>query len=347
MARRSVGAIVVPLRRRPPSGIFRRVRTLGVLLALALSLPRVALAQDAIALTWTAPATCPTRADVVASAIRLRPALASARSDLRAVAVVTPAPRSRWRVRVRTEAGAEVGERVLEARTCAQLGEATAVVLALAFDALPDAPPPRERPALPDSVEQIDDPEAAPFRQPVAPPPPAPRVRTRYDLGLHSTVDPLTFSALALHVGLHGALSRGVLRAELGLAWQLPTTAEGTRAGTGTEVMAATITARGCVMRAREVVSLGLCATFVGGAMWATAFGLQRNDTALRPWASAGGGGVLRVAVARGRVAALLHVDAVAHLTRPRFVVEGTTRDAGAIPALGLLAGLGVEVRLP
>ncbi len=323
------------------------MRTSGVLLALALSLPRVAWAQDALDLTWTSPAGCPTRGDVVALATRLRPALDRDHSDLHVEATVTTAPRSRWRVRVRTEAGGEVGVRVLEARTCAQLGEATAVVLALAFDTLPDAPPPRTRPTLPDSVEQIDDPEAAPFRRPVMPLPLPPRGRTRFDLGLHATVDPLTFSALAVHVGLHGALSRGMLRAELGLAWQLPTTADGTRAGTGAEVMAATVTARGCLMRAREVVSVGLCATFVGGTMWATAFGLQRNDTALVPWASAGGGAVLRVAVARGRVAGLLHVDGVAHLTRPTFVVQGRTDDAGAIPALGLLAGLGVEVRWP
>ncbi len=322
------------------------MRTSGVLLALALSFPRVAQAQDALDLNWTAPAGCPTRGDVVAIATRLRPALDVDHSDLRTDATVTPAPRSRWRVRIRTEAGAGVGVRVLEARTCAQLAEATAVVIALAFDTLPDAPPPRVRAALPESVEQIDDPEAAPFRRPVVRPPPPPRIPTRFDLGLGATVDPLTLSALAVHVGLHGALSRGVLRAELGLAWQLPTTADGTRAGTGAEVMAATVTARVCAMRAREVVSFGLCATFVGGAMWATAFGLQRNDDSLWPWASAGGGGVLRVAAARGRVAAVVHLDSVAHLTRPRLVVEGTGV-VGEIPTWGLLAGLGVEVRLP
>lgn len=327
------------------------MRTPGVFVALALSLPRLALAQDAVALTWTAPDGCPARADVVASATRLRPALATARSDFRAAATVSPAPRGRWRVRVRTEAGAEAGVRVLEARTCAQLGEATAVVLALAFDALPDAPPPPDRPTLPETVEQIDDPEAAPFRRPVVvPPPPPPRMRTRYDLGLHAAVDPWTLGTIAVHVGLHGALSRGLLRVELGLAWQLPATLDGPRAGTGAEVMAATLTARGCVMRAREVVSLGLCGTFTGGAMWAAAFGLQqRNDTAFWPWASVGGGGVARVAFARGRVAAVAHVDLLAHLARPTLQVEGMEgiRALREIPGWGFLGGLGVEVRLP
>lgn len=320
------------------------MRTPGALLALALALPRVAAAQGAPVLAWTAPATCPTGDVVLSRVAALRPGFALDRSTLRATATVTPAPRGRWRVRVRTAVSDDVGERVLEARTCAQLAEATAVVLALALDAAPEAPPLAVRPSLPESVEQIDDPEAPP--RPPPPPPPPPPVRTRVDLGLDGTVDPVALGGPAVLVGLHAALSRGAFRGELALAPMLPARLDGPRTGTGADLLAASATLRGCAVRARAVVSLGLCATVVGGAVWATAFGFQRNDATAWPWLAAGGGALVRVAIPRTPIAAVVRVEGVAHLTRPRLVLEGGAVVA-EVPAWGLLAGLGLEMRLP
>lgn len=322
------------------------MRTSGVVIALALNLlPRSALAQDALAFTWSAPSACPSRDEVVARIARLRPNLTRAASGLRATATVTPAPRGRWRVRLRTEVHGDVGERSLEGRTCALIADATAVVLALASDALPDAPPATDHPTLPESVVQIDDPESALPRPVVASPPPAPP-RRQVDLGLDVAVDPLAFAGAAIALAVHGALELGSLRVELALAQQLPTTLAGARAGTGADVLATTLTARACAMRARPVLSLGLCAAATGGVMWATAFGLQRNDVAVWPWAAAGGGGVLRVGPRAGRLAVIARVEAVANLTRPRFVVEGVGV-AGEVAPLALWTSLGVEMRWP
>jgi hypothetical protein len=321
------------------------VRTLGAVVALALwCVPRTSRAQEGVAFTWSAPAACPTRDEVLDRALRLRPTLARGGVALRATATVTPAARGRWRVRVRTEAGGAAGERSLEGRTCALLADATAVVLALAYDALPSAPPAADHPALPESVEQVDDPESALPRPVVIPPPPA-APRRWYDLGLGVAVDPLSFASPAVSIGVHGALDRGALRVELALAQTLPTTLAGARAGTGAELLAATLTARACVMRVRPV-ALGLCGVGTVGVMWGAAFGLQRNDTAAWPWAAAGGGAALRVGPRGGRFAAIAHLEAVAHLTRPRFVVEGVGV-TGEVPAVALVAALGVEARWP
>lgn len=321
------------------------MRTSGVVIALALCLlPRAALAQDALALDWSAPPSCPSRDEVVARVARLRPNLTRASSGLRATATVTPAPRGRWRVRLRTEVHGDVGERSLEGRTCALIADATAVVLALASDALPDAPPPAHLPALPESVVQLDDPESA--RPPPALPPPLPPPRRLLALGLDVAVDPMAFAVAALALGLHGALELGALRVELALAQQLPSTLSGARQDTGADVLATTLSARACAMRARPTVSIGLCASATGGVMWAAAFGLQRNDVAAWPWAAAGGGAALRVGPGRGRIAVIARVEALANITRPRFVVEGVGV-AGEVSALALWTSLGVEMRWP
>lgn len=322
------------------------MRTPGVVIALSLSLlPRPSRAQDALALTWSAPPSCPSRDEVVARIARLRPNLTRAASALHATATVTPAPRGRWRVRLRTEVHGDVGERSLEGRTCALIADATAVVLALASDALPDAPPAADHPTLPESVVQVDDPESA-WPRPVVPPPPPAAPGRQLDLGFDLALDPLAFAGAAFALAVHGALERGALRVELALAQQLPTTLDGARAGTGAEVLSTTLTARACAMRARPVVSLGLCAAATGGVMWATAFGLQRNDVAAWPWAAAGGGAVLRVGPGRGRLAVIARVEALANLTRPRFVVEGVGV-AGEVAPLALWTSLGVEIRWP
>ena len=244
------------------------MRTSGVVIALTLCLlPRAALAQDALALVWSAPPSCPSRDEVVARVARLRPNLTRAASGLRATATVTPAPRGRWRVRLRTEVHGDVGERSLEGRTCALIADATAVVLALASDALPDAPPAADHPTLPESVVQLDDPESA-LPRPVVPPPPPSSPRRQLALGLDVAVDPIAFAGAAIALGLRGAFELGALRVELALAQQLPTTLSGAREGTGADVLATTLTARACAMRARTMVSVRLSGE---GAVEATA----------------------------------------------------------------------------
>ena len=244
-----------------------------------------------------------------------------------------------------TEVNGDGGDRTLEGRTCALVAEATAVVLALASDALPDAAPVVDRPALPESVVQVDDPESALPRPALVPRPPAPAPRW-VDLGLDAMVDALAFAGPAVSLGVHGALDRGALRLELGLAQQLPTTLDGARPGTGADVLATTLSARACAMRVRPVLALGLCAAATGGVMWATAFGLQRNDTAAWPWATAGAGAALRVGPGGGRFAVIAHVEGVANLTRPRFVVEGVGV-TGEVVSFGLVTSLGLEARWP
>ena len=324
---------------------FGLVRISGVVIVFALwFLPRTARAQDALALAWSAPPGCPSRDEVVARVARLRPNLTRAASGLRATATVTPAARGRWQVRLRTEVHGDVGERALEGRTCALIADATAVVLALASDALPDGAPASDHPTLPESVVQVDDPESA-RPLPAAPPPPAPPSQ-HLVLGIDAAVDPLAFAGAAVALAVHGALERGALRVELALSQQLPATLAGARAGTGAEVLATTLTARACAVRARPVVSVGLCATATGGVMWATAFGLQRNDVAAWPWAAAGGGAALRVGARAGRIAVIARVEALANLTRPRFVVEGVGA-AGEVAPVALWTSLGAEMRWP
>lgn len=315
------------------AGTLRAVPRPGrwcLLAALALA-PAAASAQDLpVALTWRAPPTCPAREVVLTRVGQLRAAQASPRLD--ATATVTRRPDARWRVRIETPSGV----RVLQARDCAQLAEATAVVLALALDDL--APTPvlaAARPTLPASVEQVSDVERPPALRPAPPPPrPAP-VALRAALVAGVGFDARALPGGAWSAGLAAVWTLDALRVEIS-----PSVAGsvGDGAFDGLRLTAMT---RACVVSG-GVARLGLCAAFVGGWLRVRARDVDLAADGNAPWAAFGASLLARLG--GPRVAAVVTLDAFAPVARPRFVVRGG--DAWEVPAFTVALGLGAELTL-
>lgn len=177
--------------------------------------------------TWTAPDTCPTRAEVAEQLSRAVDSGGKELPPLRARAVVTHEGAA-WRLELETELDGRRGTRLLEADSCEGLARAATLVMALTLgeglarrqaeeEARAASPPPRP-PA----------PAPAPLPPPKpAPPPPAPaRSETRglaaFSLGLGS--DPLGELTPTAQLGL--AYQPGIVRLAVSFGAGLPQTSD-------------------------------------------------------------------------------------------------------------------------
>lgn len=110
------------------------MRVVGIaLVALAAFVARPASADEPLRLAWRAPAGCPSSETVRAAALRGAPGGASVPIEAEATVERRERAGARWVVTLRTQRADARGERILEADTCAALGDATAVILALAL----------------------------------------------------------------------------------------------------------------------------------------------------------------------------------------------------------------------
>lgn len=146
---------------------------------------------------WVAPEGCPSQ-EVVRESIRTL--VRSGAAPVRAQAVATAGPP--WTARIRIDHDDERGDRELEASTCEALGQAVALVVALAIDRAETAPP--------------EDVAAAPVKPTPAPTPPA-------TVAEKPVVPPsgderrfATHVGLAARSGLLPSITPGV---EAGIAW--------------------------------------------------------------------------------------------------------------------------------
>lgn len=170
----------------------RRARRLTGLLiaATALAAPAVARAELPLELSWEAPAECPSGATVRAELERVvRARRGRTPPRLVARARIEQQPDGRWHLHLRTQRDGIIGDRRLEAGSCASLVGAATLVIGLAFgegveiatDTLgleprsssPPAPPPRPRHESAPPVEAAAPPPPPPA-EPEPPPPPVP-----------------------------------------------------------------------------------------------------------------------------------------------------------------------------
>ena len=101
-------------------------------------------AEAPLTLTWTAPAQCPARDEVVADVTRRLASGDSSKAPVVARAIVKQHKDGTWHVTLTTEQSGARGQRSLQAKTCAEVASATALILALTIDpraaAFVDAP---------------------------------------------------------------------------------------------------------------------------------------------------------------------------------------------------------------
>jgi hypothetical protein len=323
-----------------------------------------ASAEEPLRLSWRAPAECPS-ADAVRGAA-LRNARGARGAPLEADAVVERG--ERWTVTLRTRRGASIGERRLDAASCAALADATAVILALALvppgEAVAD-PMPSPAAAPPAPPDANAEPSAA--RPPVETPAPAPAsaragaarptedrsreadrtaraadARPSLAIGAWGASDALTLPAVAVGGGGSIAWTPRRFRLEAGAAaW---TAQSGTVADSpaGARFAMTTASASACLSVIGGAIDVAPCAGTSATFVSARGFGATNNYEASARWMSADGGILARLPLASW-ISVRARVDALVPLARPTFAVEGE----GTVhrpPPLGVRAALGAEI---
>jgi hypothetical protein len=141
---------------------MRRMKRVVLALALGSSVTCAAHAQSTVhvALSWSAPAGCPTQADVEADiARRLGRSLAADGAALEADAAIESTAGG-YRLTLATELEGESGTRVLDAQRCDELASAASVTVALLADPHADATPaPAPKPPPPPQPEPTPKPK--------------------------------------------------------------------------------------------------------------------------------------------------------------------------------------------
>lgn len=324
---------------------------------------------------WDAPPGCPTQAEVeslaatmLAGSLRAAPAGLSLRFSVRV------GSDGRWVLRGTSSGPGGPGERTLTAVDCELLGEAAALLVALAVDPslAAEVPqedggfPPEEPPApaeglVPPAPPAVEPPVAGVEPGPVAPETgvneqvpedmprqPAPPIRRVWgELGVAAGLGlgalPRAAALLRLHGGVRVRWFRGGVRVSAWLPREAPAP---DRPEVGGRFWLASAGIYGCgVVWSGRRVTLPLCAAIDAGVVSGEGVGaLQVARRARAPWAAASAGPTVLVRV-HSRVAVLAAVEGLAVLARPRFEVSGAGEPCcGSTFGGQFLAGLALSL---
>jgi len=282
-----------------------------------------------VELTWRAPAGCPNEAWArKAIDAYLGHRKVEAFKPIAVRVEITAAAGGRWRAALSMRGGAS-GDRTFEGGTCARVGDAAVLIVALMLD-------PLEVVAQMDTARDDDSRPASPLltengrRADVA------RSPTRFELAVQATGDagslPEPTVGAGVAAGAH--LSRISVQADV-VAW-IPRRAFGGPTGaSGGEIGLYTASLRGCLaaMGALGLV-LAPCLRAEGGLASGTGFGIAEPATSRNFWGAAFAGLSIRQASTE-RLGAWLAVEGGVPFVRPDYIIEefGTVFRAG--PVLG------------
>jgi hypothetical protein len=297
---------------------------------------RSARAEEAGVLTfsWQAPSGCPSRDDLRAEIARLLGGAIRVPKggDIKARAVV--AHGQTWSLAIETELAGQPGRRSIEAASCQDLADATALIIALMID--------------PNAV-------AAHAAQPRPVPPPAPsdpapqkERRVAYFVGIHAAGSygtlPSVDAGLGGGVGLAGRRWRVELRGTYGLRRDQRVTAPSPAPpdSYGRFNFAAAALA-GCVNLGREDLAFGPCADAEVGMLSAKGFNVSEGFSAQTLWLALGAGAYAAIPLGP-HLSLPLHLDVVAPLLRPEFVFRNVPTRVFRAPVVGGRASAGVEL---
>ncbi len=301
-------------------------------------------------MTWSAPAGCPTRADVLA---RVEDLVGAPIERLNAptlhahAEVVTMG--ANWQLRLHLESPSGATNKRIDAPRCDTLANVVAVELAFALDVVVAT---QRTEAL---VHQDAAPEPADVTVATATrsPPDGARSVPR------AAENARPRAALAIAAGPtlgHGPAIAGAIVAIVAVSWQrvrlelggrttTPTRARLSGDDAGAVVLSGTVSVSGCALPRLGPLELPVCAGLEAGTLRGRGFGLAKARTTHEPWLAA----LLGVGVAwapRRRFALWMRVQASAFVLRPGLRV----RDVGPLWRAPVLSGtglLGVELRLP
>lgn len=325
--------------------VFPGPAALLALRALAPEPEPVVVPEPAVAITWDAPPECGLRDELVERIEFLLGRPLGQADD--------PSLEVAGRVEAQADGLVLVLEfrqpvervRELNGRTCAELRDAAAVVLAVTIDPLAPLAEPEPAPA----PEPEPEPEPAPEPEPEPAPTPIPESVTpthqiggllRLGGGIQYPALPGVAGGPALAIGLQWR----ALRAELVGTWWLSTAARFEEAPeVGAALSLGWAAPRICGVPSTGRVSFPLCAGVELGGMRGAAFGAPGARTRTLPWIAAELGGAVSVALP-GALALWIGADGVIPLIRPGFTIGGLG-ELHRVPPFAFQALLGVEIR--
>ena len=300
------------------------------------ALPANANNEEAITLSWQAPTDCPTPEDVRAEVVRLlggQVRLPAGR-ELKASALV--AHGQTWSVSIQTELAGRAGRRAIEAASCQDLADATAMILALAIDpnVVATLPVRSKAPSPPPFAES----QAAPYKR--SPP-------VNFLFGLQATGSQGTLPSVDVGVGGSVGVVARHYRVELRAAYGLRRD-QAAKAVTPADAygrfnfLAGTLV--GCFNLGQEALAFGPCADVEAGVVSAQGFGVSESFLVHRAWLAVGAGGYVAISLGR-HWSVPLHLDVLAPIQRPEFVFNNVPNRVFQAPAVGVRASVGIELR--
>ena len=310
------------------------------LAVLGRALPANASEKAEFTLSWQAPADCPSPGDVRAEVVRLlggQVRLPAGR-DFKASAQVAHA--QTWSVSIETELAGRAGRRAIDAASCQDLADATAMVLALAID-------PNIAATLP-ARSQLPTPTSSPLVPAGAQP--APQKRSPlvdFLFGLQATGSQGTLPSVDVGVGGSVGLVARRYRVEIRAAYglrrdQIAKAATPADAYGRFNFLAGTLV--GCFNLGQETLAFGPCADVEVGVASAQGFGVSDSYLVHRTWLAVGAGGYAVISLGR-HWSVPLHLDVLAPVQRPEFVFNNVPDRVFQAPAVGVRASVGIELR--
>ncbi len=303
-------------------------------------------------LNWTAPEGCP-GAELVQQRIERilnRPMDLAEGETLSVSAVVTPASETQpWSVTLESDNGQRRASRTLQAASCDELANATALFVAILIE--PD-------------IENPDSPlaDAAPPAKAPAPPPPSPPDRPTIDRGAQPAQRVEEASAArwaiggvvgsqsglvpswAFGLGAHGAFSWKFLRTSAGLSFWLPVRETVDEAETqGAELQLSAANAELCFRIETPTLIPALCSGGELALLRGKGFGpgvQPQSSSALFGSLTAGGALLIRTST---ELSLLLDVDALLPLGERQFVLAGSDPALVHEPSAGFRLSCGAE----
>ena len=294
-------------------------------------------ASEAGALTfsWQAPAGCPSRDDLRAKIARLLGGdiRVPQGGDIKARAVV--AHGQTWSLAIETELAGRPGRRSIEAASCQDLADATALIIALMID--PNA-----------VAARATQPKPVPATPPAetGPAPQKERRAMQYLLGIHGAGSygtlPSVDVGLGGGIGLAGRRWRVELRGTYGLRRDQKAMAAAPPGAYGQFNLTAAALAACFNFRWGGLV-LGPCADAELGVVSAKGVNVSESFPAQTLWSALGAGAY--AAIPLGPHFSLpLHVDVLAPLRRTEYVVKNVPSRVFKAPAVGVRLSTGIEL---
>lgn len=314
------------------------------LLVLGLALPARAAVPE-LTLTWQAPPSCPTEANVAAQFARLLGGASRVPTGKHidaSIVVRNGAAADRWTLELTTTMDGAQGRRSFAGDSCASVSSAAALIMALMID-----PAAAERLGAPEEAPPPPAPPPPPtVTAPAAPPPPAPRelafVARAFAGGVFALLpSPAPAAGVAL-----GARYRWIAAEVTGLATLDHRTTSTAIDAAGGDLQLAALGARACGVIDARAVLLSPC---VGAEVeWLSGQGVIERPSAQTATMLAGTAGVLVTLPLARHFALSLDLDAAARAYHPIFSLEsaGGTTDLFRIPAVSGFGALGVVVTL-